>query len=41
VALAETDTTTYIVVLKAAGEEFDALADELLVPAVMAFTPAE
>jgi hypothetical protein len=40
VALAETDTTTYIVVLRAAGDEFDALADELLVPAIMALTPA-
>jgi pimeloyl-ACP methyl ester carboxylesterase len=39
VALAESETTTYIVVLKAAGDEFDALADELLVPAIMAFTP--
>jgi pimeloyl-ACP methyl ester carboxylesterase len=40
VALAETDTTTYIVVLRAASDEFDALADELLVPAVMALTPS-
>jgi hypothetical protein len=39
VALAGTDTTTYIVVLRAAADEFDALADELLVPAIMALTP--
>jgi len=39
VALAETDTTTYIVVLRAAADELDALADELLVPAIMALTP--
>jgi hypothetical protein len=41
VALAESDTTTYIVVLRAAGDEFDALADELLVPAIMALTPTD
>jgi len=41
VALAESETTTYMVVLKAAGDEFDALADGLLVPAIMAFTPTE
>jgi hypothetical protein len=41
VALAESETTTYLVALKAAGDEFDALADELLVPAIMAFTPIE
>jgi pimeloyl-ACP methyl ester carboxylesterase len=41
VALAESETTTYMVALKAAGDEFDALADALLVPAIMAFTPAE
>jgi hypothetical protein len=41
VALAESETTTYIVVMKAAGDEFDALADALLVPAIMAFTPIE
>jgi hypothetical protein len=41
VALAESETTTYIVAMKSAGDEFDALADELLVPAIMAFTPAE
>jgi len=39
VALAESETTTYIVVLRAAADEFDALADELLVPAIMALTP--
>jgi hypothetical protein len=39
VALAESETTTYIVALKATAEEFDALADELLVPAIMALTP--
>jgi hypothetical protein len=41
VALAESETTTYIVVLRAAGAEFDALADGLLVPAIMAYTPSE
>ena len=41
VALAESDTTTYMVAMKASGDEFDALADSLLVPAIMAFTPAE
>ena len=41
VALAESDTTTYMVAMKAAGDEFDALADGLLVPAIMAFTPTE
>jgi pimeloyl-ACP methyl ester carboxylesterase len=39
IALAEGETTTYIVVLRAAGDEFDALADGLLVPAIMAFSP--
>ena len=39
VALAKSETTTYIVVLRAAADEFDALADELLVPAIMALTP--
>jgi hypothetical protein len=41
VALAETDTTTYIVVLRAAADEFDALADELIVPAIRTFAPTE
>ncbi len=41
VALAENDTTTHIIVLRAAGAEFDALADGLLVPAIMAYTPTE
>ena len=41
VALAESETTTYMVAMKAAGDEFDALADSLLVPAIMAFTPTE
>jgi hypothetical protein len=41
VALAESETTTYMVAMKAAADEFDALADELLVPAIMAFTPIE
>jgi hypothetical protein len=41
VALAESETTTYMVALKAAEDEFDALADELLIPAIMAFTPTE
>ena len=31
-ALAESETTTYMVAMKAVGDEFDALADELLVP---------
>jgi hypothetical protein len=41
VALAESETTTYMVALKATADEFDALADELLIPAIMAFTPTE
>jgi pimeloyl-ACP methyl ester carboxylesterase len=41
VALAENETTTYMVALKAAADEFDALADGLLVPAIMAFMPNE
>lgn len=41
VALAETETTTYIIVMKTAGDEFDALADAVLVPTVMAFSPIE
>lgn len=40
-ALAESETTTYMVAMKAAGDEFDVLADALLVPAIMAFTPTE
>ena len=39
VALAENDTTNYMVALKAAADEFDGLAESLLVPAIMAFTP--
>jgi hypothetical protein len=41
VALAKSETTTYMVALKAAADEFDDLADGLLVPAIMAFTPTE
>ena len=41
VALAENETTTYMVAMKAAADEFDALADGLLIPAIMAFTPIE
>lgn len=39
VALAESETRTYLVAMKAAGDEFDALAKQLLVPALMAFMP--
>jgi pimeloyl-ACP methyl ester carboxylesterase len=41
VALAEDETTTYMVAMKAAADEFDALADSLFVPAIVAFTPTE
>jgi hypothetical protein len=41
VALAESETTTYMVAMKAAADEFDGLADALLVPAIMALTPTE
>lgn len=40
IALAEGESTTYIVALRTAGDEFDVLADGLLVPALMAFAPA-
>ena len=41
VALAEGDTMSYMIILQAAADEFDSLAEQLLVPAIMAFTPAQ
>jgi hypothetical protein len=41
VARAESETTTYMVAMRAAADEFDGLADALLVPAIMAFMPTE
>ena len=40
VALADSDATTYMVILQAKVDEFDGLAEQLLIPAMMAFTPA-
>jgi hypothetical protein len=40
-AVAETDAMVYVVAISAAPDEFDGLAEQLLVPALMAFTPAE
>ena len=40
VVLADDETMTYMIVMQATGDEFDTLAEELLVPAIMAFTPA-
>ena len=41
VALSESDTMTYMILLQGAADEFDGLAEQLLVPALMAFTPAQ
>ena len=41
VSLAESDTTSYMIILQAKADEFDGLAEQLLVPALMAFTPAQ
>jgi hypothetical protein len=40
-ALAETDSAAYLVLLAAPGEEMDALAETLFFPAVDALTPVE
>ncbi|MFL7869953.1 MAG: alpha/beta fold hydrolase [Anaerolineales bacterium] len=41
VALAEAGDITYIIIMQAPSGEFDGLADTLLVPAILALTPAE
>lgn len=41
VALAEVDANTYMVVMQASADEFDGLAEALLVPAVMALAPVK
>jgi hypothetical protein len=41
VAVSENGDTTYIAILQASADEFDGLAEDLLIPAIMTFTPAE
>ena len=41
VALAETEATTYVVAMQVDAAEFGALADELLIPVLMALAPIE
>lgn len=40
VVLADDETMTYMILMQAAADEFDTLAEQLLVPAITAFTPA-